>query len=183
MQLTPTATNVPYHQTQAFAATIGCAVSTPGGRMTCGLLKQLTGVQVAPDTSVFKFKILNEGLASLLMETAWRPATTFANTLSVNTLDVAGDQATCANGNKCYTENFGKSPVRITAIPGKRVIDVDPYAAFPGDVGHAFNVYLMPPFGTVDNPAMLYLGQRTDSYLTFFYNRVGPSDFTALADA
>ncbi len=93
-----------------------------------------------------------------------------------------GDQSNCVT-TACYSEQVGNSPVRIEFRPGLRWHDADPYEPFPGDAGHAFNLYLMPPFGTAETPLLLYLDQRTDTFLTFFYNREGSPGFTALPDA
>lgn len=182
LQLTPIAQDVPYFEIQSYPAIIGCAVATPTGRVTCGLVAQLSGANPIADSSVFPFTIPQSDLAMLLVETMWQPGTAFAQQLSVNVLDQAGDQSNCVT-TACYAEQVGASPVRIAFIPGERWQDADPYHAFPGDEGHGFNVYLMPPFGTAETPFLLYLDQRADTFLTFFYNREGSPDFTALPDA
>jgi hypothetical protein len=76
----------------------------------------------------------------------------------------------------------GSSPIRFRLTPGERW-GPDPYVAFPSDAGHGFNAYLMPPFGTPTDPVLVYLDQRTDNFLTFFYNRPAPDGFSALPDA
>lgn len=181
LQLIPVASDVPYFETQLHVTTIGCAVATPTSRLTCGLINQVSGTNAAPDSSVFRFEIPNEGLAMLLGETAWVPGTAFARQLSVNVLDVEGDQTNCLT-TKCYSEAVGASPIRYVHLPDQQW-GPDPYQPFPAEQGHAFNVYLMPPFGSAENPAMLFLEQRADNYLTFFYNRPGSDSFTALPDA
>ena len=182
LQLIPVAQDVPYFEIEAHPSIIGCAVATPTGRVTCGLLAQLSGTNPVADSSVFPFTIPKPNLAMLLVETMWQPGTAFAQQLSVNVLDQAGDQSNCVT-TACYAEQVGASPVRIAFVPGERWHDADPYQAFPGDEGHGFNVYLMPPFGTPDAPFLLYLDQRADTFLTFFYNREGSPDFTALPDS
>lgn len=182
VQLVPVASDVPYFEIEPHASVIGCAVATPTGRLTCGLVAQTTGATPVPDSSVFGFSIPKDGLAMLLVETAWQPGTAFAQQLSVNVLDQEGDQSNCLT-TACYAEEVGDSPIRIEFRPGVRWHEADPYQAFPGESGHGFNLYLMPPFGTPENPVLVFADQRADTFLTFFYNREASSGFSALPDA
>lgn len=182
-ELVPNAADVPYHETQVAAATIGCAVATPTGRLTCGLVNQISGTSFLPDSSVFQFAIPGPNLATLVVETAWDPGTAFANQLSVNILGVEGDQTNCVT-TKCYAEAVGSSPVRFRLTPGVAFEQSGiTYETFWGNESEAFNAYLMPPFGSAANPAMVYADQRVESYLSFFFNRPATDAFTALGDA
>jgi hypothetical protein len=181
VRLVPVAADVPYFETVPYSSIIGCAVSTPTTRMTCGFIAQATGIEPVEDSSVLLFSIPNDGLAMLVIETTWQPATAFANVMSVNVLDQEGDQSNCIT-TACYAEQVGEPPIRLELVPGMKWQDTDFVAAFPGEQGHGFVVYLVPPFGTADYPFLFYLDQRADTYLSFFYNRPASGDFSALPD-
>ncbi|MBI2077993.1 MAG: carboxypeptidase regulatory-like domain-containing protein [Euryarchaeota archaeon] len=192
--LTAVALDVPYQLTTNHVTFVICASRNPIGGVPCTKLADwAAGTNVSPDERfAYTFKVPNPGLKELLVEITWNPQslgkdveywiqTPPGQALTVATLKYFGMsggpplrgwvQANAKNGN--YQNVFDAEPNKIT------------YEAVSGwsDGNGTIPPVRDPTTGnTILRGTTLFLNHRTESWLTYFYNREGSRAFSALPD-
>lgn len=191
--LTPTATNVPYFETTLKVTFIQCGIGSSipdpvGGSAnipcTAMNVNYQTGQNVTSDSDVFLLQITQPNLANLVVETQWQPQVYAHDMLfaivgkgQVNTAISAGGVASF----EYRVRNQGGPPLTTWVTPG--IVNPGGSVPFDGNVSAEYDAVAR---GIARNSTFeivaLYLDHRVNNYLTFFYNRPGSPDFSALPD-
>lgn len=176
--LIPVASTVPYHSTQLFVALLDCSWATFGATFPCVPIDRVTGQNITGDRSKWKFEIPDPGLANLLHEMEWKPQAT-GRDMKISITEP--NQPVFIGGvTKFYLFRFGGSPLRSWLWPEK----VAPGGSVPfdGNQSAKYDAFIRGSETNQTVPFALYVEQRANNWFTFFYNRPGRSDFSALPD-
>lgn len=205
LTLHPVAADVPYHQSTTKTLYIICAFSvrvavTPdvGGQTTapCAgladlLLQTATGQRHTNtlDNWTFDFTIENRGFKSLVMEMTWPP-----QQFGTNGLMQLSELATAAGGTSGVTVG-GTVYGGAMAQPYHDVIHAGRSYWVSGGKNvtfyprenetQSFQMLVAGYYGNTSVPAggsAVFINFRPTVWLTFFYNRQAPDDFTVLPD-
>lgn len=181
LSLTAVATDVPFRQTEVHVTFVNCWISSPVGNVPCTKL-----VDYAASTNIssgekfaFPFTIKNAGLNDLLVEHSWRSQSTARDmTFFIKT---PPNQPLTALVVK-YFQVWGGAPLRgwvkadVKNGPNWEVFNAEPNkVVYEGTLASHYTNSTVPSVA-------VYLNHRVESWFTFFYNREGPRDFTALPD-
>lgn len=177
--LEPVSTDVPYRATEVYAVQVFCrwAVEAIGSSVPCNPVPpEAVGLPTMGYNCCFEFRIASPGLANLLHEMDWQ-SQAYGREMGV---EIASTELTQAQAQTFLLSN-GPSPHRNWMVPGETAAGGD--APFVGADGTAY--VGAHPVGarnsTVPGVAIV-LDLRVDNWLTFFYNRPGPTGFTILPD-
>jgi hypothetical protein len=176
------APNVPYSETTFHVTFAYCWVSGLWGNLPCTkIIDYVAGTNISREEKIdFTFYIENPGLVDLLVELDWETQA-LGSDGSFLLQSPPGQPLTGLVDLFLYLR--GAAPLSGWAVVGKEncgrcaVFDATPNKIH-------FDGITVPVAGnsTVPNHA-LFLNHRMEAYLTHFYNRAGPRDFTAVADA
>lgn len=176
--LIPVASHVPYHTTVLFVALLDCSWATFGATFPCIPIDRVTGQNITGDRSRWKFQIPDPGLANLLHEMEWKPQAT-GRDMKISITEP--NQPVFIGGvTKFYLFRFGGSPLRSWLWPGQ--IAPGGSVPFDGNQSAKYDAFIRGSETNHTIPFVLYIEQRANNWFTFFYNRPGPPDFTALPD-
>ena len=190
--LSAVATTVPYHETTNHVTFVNCASYNPIGGVPCTELIDYVvgGNQVSPQESfAFRFKIPNAGLADLLIEMVWAPQA-FGPDAAFWIQTPPGQPVTAASVK--YFSMRGGNPLRgwVTANVANQnyesVFDAEPNkieydAVTAWSDGNATIPRQQTPVTGISGVS-IYINHRVETWMTFFYNREGTRDYTALPD-
>lgn len=179
LALTPVALNVPYHETILIVALLDCSWAITSATFPCVPIDRVTGQNITGDRSAWKFSIPAAGLANLLHEMEWSPQPIGREMKVVIT---EPNQPVFIGGvTRFYLVNQGPTPLRAWLEHGK--VAVGGSVAFDGNESTRYDAYIRgSPSNNTIPQAALYIDQRANNWFTFFYNRPGNPDFTALPD-
>lgn len=181
LTLSALALDVPYHQTEVHVTFMICWISSQIGNIPCTkLVDYVAGTNLSSSEKfAFPFRIANPGLSELLVEHQWRAQSTARDmTFFIKT---PPNQPLTALVVK-YFQVWGGAPLRgwvkanVKNGPNWAVFDATPNkVTYEGTLASHYTNSTLPN-------AAIYLNHRVDSWFTFFYNRPGSRDFTALPD-
>ena len=189
--LTAVATNVPYHETIPHTTFVNCSSMNPVGGTPCTAIPDyvLGGNTISPSESfAFRFTIPSPNLADLLFEMVWSDQA-FASDMSFKVQTPPGQPATDLS-----TKYFGMSggqPLRGWAVANVEnptaddgaIFDAEPNKiTYEGMTIWSDNNATIPGVPGYLSGTTFYFNHRTDVWMTYFYNRAGTRDFTALPD-
>lgn len=186
--LTAAASNVPYHETTNHVTFVNCASRNPIGGTPCTALPDylLGGHAVSPSESfAFQFTVPSPNLVDLLVELVWTDQA-FADDMAFKMQTPPGQPATNLATTYYYME--GGQPLRgwIQAgveNQGEAMFDAEPNkVTYEGMTIWSGNNATIPGVPGVASGTTFYFNHRTDAWLTYFYNRAGSREFTALPD-
>jgi hypothetical protein len=176
--LTAIASNVPYHDTQVFVALLDCSWAAAGATFPCVPIDRVTGQNITGDESAWRFTIPASGLANVLHEMTWNPQPTGREMKVVMT---PPNQPVFVGGvSAFYMLNQGPSPLRMWLTPG--VVAAGGSIPFDGNESTPYSAYIRGSERNNTAPLALYIEQRAENWFTFFYNRAGSPEYTALPD-
>lgn len=177
--MTATSLHVPYHESRVFVALLDCSWAAATATFPCVPIDRVTGQNVTGDQSAWRFVIPAPGLANVLHEMVWTAQPTGREMKVVIT---EPNQPVFVGGvSRFFLFNQGPSPLRAWLTPG--VTAVGGSIPFDGNESVLYSAYIRGSERNNTVPAALYIDQRANNWFTFFYNRPGPIDYTALPDA
>lgn len=121
-------------------------------------------------------------LKSIVVELKWVPSTDMANVMSLS-LEKANDRFAppAGNGSNPVTYGFttGGPGLKLVVEPGTLGVGADPDTMFPAnETGFTVGVF---PATDASPDVSVYLNQSFTVYVTMFFNRPAPPEYTALA--
>lgn len=186
--LAAAATTVPYHETIPHSTFVNCASKNPIGGTPCTALPDyvLGGNTVSPGESfAFRFTVPSPNLVDLLIEMVWTNQA-FATDMAFKVQTPPGQPATAAATTYYYME--GGQPLRGWMQAGVENDDRAMFDAEPNKVTYegmtiwSGNNATIPGVDGYLSGTTFYFNHRTDVWMTYFYNRAGTREFTALPD-
>jgi hypothetical protein len=189
--LSAVATDVPYHETTNHVTFVNCASYNPIGGLPCTkLVDYVAGTSLSPEESfAFPFQVPSPGLADMLIEMTWTPQA-FASDMLFKMQTPPGQPATALS--QSYFAMEGGKPLRgwVTANidndgedGGWAVFDAEPKkVTYEGMTIWSDNNATIPGVPGVLSGWTFYFNHRAETWMTFFYNRPGTRDYTALPD-
>lgn len=190
--------DVPYHETFVRVTFIQCGIGSSlpqpvGGsaNVPCTVTNAnyLTGINITRDSDVFLLRITSPNLANFVVESVWGVSVYAHDMLFAIVGKGQANSAVSVTGGvgtfEYRSRHAGPPPLVTWVTPGIKNScgDVECTAVFDGNVSAEHDVVIR---GVARNSTLqyvaLYLDHRVENYLTFFYNRAGTTDFTALPD-
>lgn len=173
--------SVPYHDTTLAAAFLDCFFAAQGLSSRCNPVDRVTGQNLTGDSSRAFFEVPGENLANLLFEVNWQPTSATGQDIRV-WWEPRGSAVALGGVTPQFLLVEGSAPLRAWVTPGEPGVNGN--TAFDGTQGFQYTAQNRPSVGNATLVvAAVYLEQRVDDWFTWFYNRPGPVDFTALPDA
>lgn len=181
--LEATAKAVPFHESVLHVTFVNCASRNLIGGMPCTALPDyVLGTNVSSNERYyFQFVVPSPGLADMLVEMIWTEQT-LASDMLFKIQTPPGQPFTGLATS--YYRMEGGQPLRGWVLAG-----VDNDGDGPGEVFDAgpnnitYEGLTIWSSGNATIPyTSIYVNHRTDAWLTFFYNRAGDRDFTALPE-
>ncbi len=177
--LTPTALDVPFHETFVHVALLDCSWAILSATFPCVPIDRVTGQNITGDRSEWNFEIPYDGLADLLHEMTWQEQATGKDMKIVMT--DPGEAVFVGGVSNFYLSRAGGDPLRSWLVPGQVGPGGD--VPFDGNESREYRAFIRGSESNMTVPvAAIYIEHRADNWFSFFYNRAGPRDFTALPD-
>ncbi|HEX9816168.1 MAG TPA: carboxypeptidase-like regulatory domain-containing protein [Candidatus Thermoplasmatota archaeon] len=182
--LSAATSNVPYHETTNHVTFVNCASYNLVGGVPCTALPDyvIGGNTISPDESFsFRFKVPNDNLADLLIEVTWTPQA-FGHDMSFWFQTPPGQPATAVRVK--YFGMSGGAPLRgwvIADIENPSGDDGAIFDAEPNKVEYDALTAWNANNSTIPYHSF-YFNHRAETWMTYFYNRPGSREFTALPD-
>lgn len=178
------ASNVPYHETTNHVTFVNCASYNLVGGVPCTALPDyvIGGHTISPDESFsFRFMVPNANLADMLIEMTWTPQA-FGHDMSFWFQTPPGQPATAAS--QKYFRMSGGAPLRGWVIANVENPTADDGAVFdaePNKVEYDALTAWNANNSTIPYHSF-YFNHRAEVWMTYFYNRPGSREYTALPD-
>lgn len=183
LTITAVAQNVPYAETEIHVTFAYCWVSSfLWGNLPCTkIVDYVAGTNVSSEEKIdFAFFIENPGLVDLLVELDWETQA-FGHDGSFLLQSPPGQPLTDLV--ELYLYLRGSAPLSGWAVVGESNCEDCPiFDATPNKIH--FDGIAVPVTGNSTIPEhAVFLNHRMDVLMTYFYNRAGPRDFSAVPDA
>jgi hypothetical protein len=183
----PVATNVPFYETVPYVTFVYCWIAV-GSNVPCTkLLDYAGGTNVSgEETFAFTFKIPYENLADILIEMTWNQQS-FGRDMRFYIQTPPGQALTAAT--QKYFRMIGSSPLRGWVVadvvnPGYGANGTVLFDATPNKILYEGSTVSSNTNSTLPADSVaIFLNIRCETWMTYFYNRPGSREFSAIPDA
>ena len=183
----PAAVTVPFYETVPYVTFVNCWVAF-GSNVPCTkLVDYVAGTNVSSNEKfAFTFKIPYENLADILIEMTWN-AQSLGRDMRFYIQTPPGQPLTAAT--QKYFRMIGSSPLRGWVVanvvnPGYGPNGTVLFDATPGKILYEASTVSSNTNSTLPgNSVAVFFNMRCETWMTYFYNRPGSREFTAVPDA